>query len=134
MPQYDNENPPSLRGARSESECNEAIQTNQIDCHESANADSRNDGVVDCHGDKSARNDGVACHTSAQARSISNTQNRDISVFVKPQYDKLDSSLFTKAQNDNVIDCNDLILSNLAMTQNGLQPTSLTMTNDSLKT
>ena len=96
----------------------------------------QNNKNIDCHEKSSdfSRNDGVACHTSAQARSISNTQNRDISVFVKPQYDKLDSSLFTKAQNDNVIDCNDLILSNLAMTQNGLQPTSLTMTNDSLKT
>ena len=43
----------SLRGSKA----TEAIHKDKIDCHESANADSRNDGTLDCHADKSARND-----------------------------------------------------------------------------
>lgn len=35
----------SLRGARSASKCNEAIHESSVDCHESAIADSRNDGI-----------------------------------------------------------------------------------------
>ena len=48
----------SLRGRIADSP--EAIQKNQMDCHESANADSRNDGIgVDCFGNsiESPRND-----------------------------------------------------------------------------
>ncbi|MGX2972513.1 hypothetical protein ACWIX0_09395, partial [Helicobacter sp. T3_23-1059] len=47
------------------------------------------------------------CHTESEARSISNNpQNRDISL--NAQYDKdRDSSLSTKAQNDNVMDCHE---------------------------
>ncbi len=44
--QYLNANHSSLRGSLSDSENNEAIQKNKIDCHESAVADSRNDGAT----------------------------------------------------------------------------------------
>ncbi|MGX3098491.1 hypothetical protein [Helicobacter sp. 23-1046] len=48
------------------------------------------------------------CHTESVARSISNNpQNRDISPFSQAQYDNLDSSFSTKAQNDNVMDCHE---------------------------
>ena len=45
----------SLRGARSATKQSKKI----IDCHEFANANSRNDDRVDCFGDESPRNDGV---------------------------------------------------------------------------
>ena len=51
----------SLRGARSIRECNEAIHESKMDCHDFANAKSRNDEVgVDCHESANAdsRNDG----------------------------------------------------------------------------
>ena len=67
------------------SETSVAIHESKMDCHDSAIAESRNDETP-CHIERS---------------EIS--QNRDISFSAKTQYDKnLDSSLPTKAQNDNI--------------------------------
>ncbi|WP_288545523.1 hypothetical protein [uncultured Helicobacter sp.] len=74
----------------------------QIDCHDSATAESRNDGVVDCHAGKSARNDKTACHNEP---SPCHTERSEVSkkskcgYFANAQYDNMDSSLH---KNDNI--------------------------------
>ncbi|MGX2984506.1 restriction endonuclease subunit S [Helicobacter sp. 23-1048] len=92
--QYDNEFSPSLR--------------------ESANADSWQSisyidkGKTHAKAPSAREGEQTICHTESVARSISNNpQNRDISPFSQAQYDNLDSSLSTKAQNDNVMDCHE---------------------------
>ncbi len=81
---------------------------------ESANADSwqstsyNNDEKTHAKALSAREGEQTICHTESVARSISNNpQNRDISPFSQAQYDNLDSSLSTKAQNDNVMDCHE---------------------------
>ena len=88
----------------------------QIDCHDSATAESRNDGVVDCHAGKSARNDKTACHNEPSPchtdfnhchtePSPCHTERSEVSkkskcgYFANVQYDNMDSSLH---KNDNI--------------------------------
>ena len=54
-----------------------------VDCHESASADSRNNKKV--------------CHTEAVAEVSQKSNNRDISVFSKPQYDKKNAHYLPQA-------------------------------------
>lgn len=105
----------SLRG----SETSAAIQSKNIDCHESR-CDSRNDGVVDCHAGKSARNDKTACHnesspchtdlpcchtepspchTDPEQSEGEVSKKSKCGYFANAQYDNMDSSLH---KNDNI--------------------------------
>ena len=54
-----------------------------VDCHESASADSRNDKMV--------------CHTESVAEVSQKSNNRDISAFSKPQYDKKNAHYLPQA-------------------------------------